>query len=140
MRKIILILILILFIPSKSISWTWVWGEYPMFWLYSYEPFDRVYTVTIPADQNYTYLRMSISGLTMNTMGYFTWASPDGRVFPQPGQSQGTPEIVGMSGGGILVLRAGDNIPDNPIPQGNHILRIWTTVEESYFKISLEAE
>ena len=98
----------------------WVWGSYPLFTLEAGQ--EKVYIINI--DQNYSYLKMSIAGLTPNTMGTFSWTFPDGRILPVNEQRQGVREIVGMNGAGTLVLRAGTNIPDDPIPQGNHILRI----------------
>jgi hypothetical protein len=115
---------------------TWVWDSYPMFWLSPGE--EKVYIVNI--NQDYTYLKMSISGLTMNTAGSFTWTFPDGRVFPVDGMRQGIKDIVSMNQAGLLVLRAATNIPDNPIPKGSHVLRISASVASSYFKISMEVQ
>ena len=120
--------------PTTPTGEAWVWDRYPMFFLNPEE--EKVYIVNINA--NYTYLKMSISGLTMNTMGTFSWTFPDGRILPQ-NSKQGLVDIVSMNGAGVLALRAGNNIPDNPIPQGNHVLRISASVPSSYFKISIEA-
>ena len=113
----------------------WVWDSYPTFNLNSGD--ERVYIVNI--NTNYTYLKMSISGLSINTMGTFTWTFPDGRILPVDGQRQGVREIAGMNGQGLLVLRAVNNIPDNPIPRGSHVLRISASgTLGNYFKVSLE--
>jgi hypothetical protein len=114
---------------------TWVWGDYPMFTLEAGQ--QKVYIVNIPA-QTYKYLKLGISGLTMNTMGTFSWTFPDGRVLPQ-NSSQGITDIVGMNGAGQLVLRAGQNIPDPYVPGGNHVLIIKATTS-SYFKVFINAE
>lgn len=121
--------------PPNGIPWQW--DTYPTFDLNAGQ--ERIYIVKII--NSYTYLKMSISGLTMNTMGAFTWTFPDGRILPQPNTRQGVREIVGMNGAGLVVLRAGINIPDNPIPRGNHVVRITASSPlGNYFKISIEAE
>ncbi len=126
--------------PPTPQGLAWVWDAYPMFWLNPGE--EKVYIVNI--NQNYTYLNFGISGLTNNTSGTFTWTFPDGRVLPQPNLRQGVRDILGMNKAGLLVLKSqnyrGDtpNIPDQYIPQGNHVLRISASASSSYFKVGIE--
>ncbi|MGD0626655.1 MAG: hypothetical protein ABSB32_18340 [Thermodesulfobacteriota bacterium] len=122
--------------PSPTPSGTpWVWGDYPRFGLDAGQ--QQVYIVNIPA-QTYRYLKAGISGGTMSTMGTFSWTFPDGTVYPQ-NSSQGTVSIMGMNGAGLLVLRAGSNIPDPYIPGGNHVFIIKATTS-SYFGIFINVE
>ncbi len=124
--------------PTPS-GFPFPWGTYPQFYLNTGQ--ERIYVLNIT--QNWTYLDMSIAGLTMDTLGSYTWIFPDGTVYPQR-PNQGQKYISGMNQAGSLALLSkkypwGSTIETDYIPQGNHIIRITGGSDNGFFKVKIDA-